>query len=77
MEELKIEDFEDFLEQQFIDRGEWNEHAITKDTMGSDFEDYMGSLDAGEWLELGEKYGQSIQDLVDLKIKEISEKQSG
>ena len=52
--------FEDFLEEKFIDNGNYGEMPVTKDNVEDLFDIYLSNLDTEELLELGNEYGKSL-----------------
>lgn len=65
---MKIQGFESWLEDKFLDGGEWNEHAITKDSIESDFEQYLETLDGEVYIALADEYGEFVRDFVKMKL---------
>lgn len=52
--------FESWLEEKFINLGEWNERGITKDNCESGFEDWSSTLDVQEVIDMAEKWGKIV-----------------
>lgn len=53
----RIETFEDFLKEKHAE-----EYMGLDDNMPDAFDGWLGDLDAEEWMDLGEEYGQKLQE---------------
>jgi len=52
--------FEDFLEEYFLDQGEYGGIPIMKDNFETLFDNWSSELDVDELLEFGNKYGKDL-----------------
>lgn len=68
---MKNETFTSFLEQKFMDRGEWNETGITKDNFESGFEEWLQNQDAQDIISYADIYADKIRKEITAKAKEV------